>query len=237
LQWNTTDLINHFDLLSKQKPSRLPSFEELEKDPGIISQHHATTQAYLRACFPRELEGRQLNVLVGSPWVNEAADGTMEDASRDNDLPMPLSSDDGDLTLANPTLFMRIAIWWQGVSVANADDDSGRLFKILKARLSAFCYSLSKTAYSSGFSTPQEVEIQITPTSYSRCTAASNGKVQLSFEMSSYPTGCYFVLGSQGISSRWTSCKNILEFNTFQRSPDAPRLVRSSCMTGRRRNE
>lgn len=49
----TSDLIKHFELLGLQNPSQVMTFEELEKAAEVLSQRHATTQAYSRASVPR----------------------------------------------------------------------------------------------------------------------------------------------------------------------------------------
>lgn len=141
----TDNLIKHFETLSLRK--QLPSFEELETVAEELSQHHATTQAYSRACFPSETQTSP--VPEGSPWTgtsstdvvmseittSESANaGTAEDVSTTNELPLPPESNDGDLTLANSTLFICNAIWWREVCVAVAEGDPGRVWEIMKVR-------------------------------------------------------------------------------------------------------
>ena len=52
-----------------------------------------------------------------------------------NELPLPPPSEDGDLTLANATLFMRDGIWWREVCTAIALGDPGRVWEVMKVRL------------------------------------------------------------------------------------------------------
>lgn len=139
----TDNLIKHFETLSLQK--QLPSFEELETIAEVLSQQYATTQAYNRACFPSETQTSL--VPEGSPWtVTSSTDVVMgeistsesanviatEDVSTTNELPLPPKCNNGDLTLANSTLFIRNAIWWREVCVAVAVGDPGRVWEIMK---------------------------------------------------------------------------------------------------------
>lgn len=137
IHFETDNLIKHFESLRHQ--SRLPSFEDLEKVAEVLGQRHATTQAYTRARFP--LKHQPSNVPAGSPWTtqNSTADIIMDDITKDdtakNELPLPLPSEDGDLTLTNATLFMRDGIWWREVCTAIAQGDPGRVWEVMKARL------------------------------------------------------------------------------------------------------
>lgn len=63
----------------------------------------------------------------------------MDDITKDdtakNELPLPLPSEDGDLTLANATLFMHNGIWWREVCTAIAQGDPGQVWEVMKACL------------------------------------------------------------------------------------------------------
>ena len=58
-------------------------------------------------------------------------DLTKNDTTK-NELPLPLPSEDGDLTLTNATLFMRDGIWWREVCTAIAQ---GQVWEVIKAHL------------------------------------------------------------------------------------------------------
>ncbi|KIJ99754.1 hypothetical protein K443DRAFT_123087 [Laccaria amethystina LaAM-08-1] len=148
----TDNLIKHFETLSLQK--QLPSFEDLETVAEVLSRHHATTQAYSCACFPSETqtsfipEGSpwtgtsSMDVVMGEISTSESVNvSTTEDVSTTNKLLIPPESNDGDLTLANSTLFIRDGIWWREVCIAVAEGDPGRVWEVMKLWIFTFAGS------------------------------------------------------------------------------------------------
>ncbi|KAF8965633.1 hypothetical protein BDZ97DRAFT_1658861 [Flammula alnicola] len=126
----------------------LPSFDELRDTARILVNHHATTQAYNRACYPGEdrEHGAHDFAPTGKPWIpphdpEQEENEDIEMACDDNEpepLPEPPSREDGDFTLANSALFMRDAIWWKEVCKAVAEGDPGRVWEILKIWIFTF---------------------------------------------------------------------------------------------------
>jgi hypothetical protein len=109
--FETTDLIHYFD--TRKEENRMPTFDELLAIVGILSRRHTTTQAHKCALFPRE--DNPNDVPLGSPWIPQE-DGRQdvemrepiseEEEDRLSDLSGAPNNPEGDVTLANSTLFI-----------------------------------------------------------------------------------------------------------------------------------
>jgi hypothetical protein len=95
-----------------------------------------------------------------------------------SDLSGNADSPDGDVTLANATLFIRNAIWWREMCKAVATGDTGRIWEILKVRYAQpLRYTYNKIARC-GYSPSREVGIHTMLSICSNSTATSSGSFQ-----------------------------------------------------------